>query len=114
MEKDANEVIDQVVLIATTYGIDVIGALVILIVGWMAAGWARRVTEKALGKSQRIDTTLQKFFGSLVRYAVIVFTVLAVLQQFGVHRFHRRNRRTTLLAQVFHQMRRRRTPLAPF
>ncbi|MGB0631174.1 MAG: mechanosensitive ion channel family protein [Alphaproteobacteria bacterium] len=84
MEKDANEIIDQVILIATTYGIDVIGALVILIVGWMAAGWARRVTEQALGKSKRIDATLQKFFGSLVRYAVIIFTVLAVLQQFGV------------------------------
>lgn len=84
MEKDANEIIDQIILIATTYGIDVVGALVILIVGWTAAGWARRVTEKALGKSKRIDVTLQKFFGSLVRYAVIIFTVIAVLQQFGV------------------------------
>ena len=29
---------------------------------------------------------LQRFFGSMVRYAIIIFTLLAVLQQFGVQR----------------------------
>mgnify|MGYP003677670110 CR=1 FL=1 len=40
MEKQADEAIDQVVEIATTYGIDIVGALAILIIGWIAAGWA--------------------------------------------------------------------------
>ena len=84
MDKPTNEVIDQVIMMATTYGFDILGAIAILTVGWIAAGWASRATERALSKAKRIDITLQRFFGSLVRYAVIVFTVLATLQQFGV------------------------------
>lgn len=84
MEKQTNEIMSQVVEIATTYGIDIIGALVILILGWMAAGWAGRATERALARSGKIETMLQRFFASLVRYAIIIFTILATLQQFGV------------------------------
>jgi small conductance mechanosensitive channel len=84
MDKQANEAVDQVIEIATVYGIDIIGALVILILGWMAAGWAGRATKKALSRSGKIDTMLQNFFGSMVRYAIIIFTILATLQQFGV------------------------------
>ena len=77
MDKQANEAIEQIVQIATTYGPDVLGALAILVIGWIAAGWASRATEKALARTRRIDLTLQHFFSSLVRYAVIVFTLLA-------------------------------------
>tara|TARA_R110002072_G_scaffold12070_15_gene53181 strand:+ start:401 stop:1243 length:843 start_codon:yes stop_codon:yes gene_type:complete len=84
MEEQTNEIVDQVVVIATTYGIDVLGALVILIVGWIVAGWAGRTTQKALARTNKIDLMLQRFFASMVRYAVIIFTVLATLQQFGV------------------------------
>jgi len=84
MEKQANEVAEQIIQIVTTYGFDVLGALAILIVGWIAAGWAGRATDRALGKSSRIDLTLRRFFASLVKYSVIVFTVVATLQQFGV------------------------------
>jgi len=84
VEKQTTEVIDQVIEIATNYGVDIIGALAILIIGCMFAGWAGRATERALGKSNKIDVTLQHFFGSLVRYGLIVFTILATLQQFGV------------------------------
>lgn len=84
MDKQANDVADQIIQIATTYGIDIIGALAILIIGWIAAGWAGRTTQKALARSGKIDTMLQRFFASMVRYAVIIFTILATLQQFGV------------------------------
>lgn len=84
MDKQTNEIVDQVVQIATTYGIDIIGALVILILGWMAAGWAGRATERALARSGKIEAMLQRFFASMVRYAIIIFTILATLQQFGV------------------------------
>ena len=33
---------------------------------------------------KKMDVTLQRFFANLVRYSVIVFTVLATLQQFGL------------------------------
>lgn len=84
MEQQANEVAGQIVEVVTTYGLDVLGALAILVLGWIAAGWAGRATDRALGRSSRIDVTLRRFFASLVKYSVIVFTVLATLQQFGV------------------------------
>jgi small conductance mechanosensitive channel len=67
MDKQANEAVDQVIEIETVYGIDIIGALVILILGWMVSGWAGRTTRKALGRSGKIDTMLQNFFGSMVQ-----------------------------------------------
>ena len=84
MGGQTTDVVDQVVTTIAVYGIDAVGAIVILIVGWMAAGWARRITEKTLSRSKKIDATLGTFAGSTVRYGIIVFTVLAVLQQFGV------------------------------
>lgn len=66
------------------WGIKVIAALAILIVGWLAAGWVKGVVAKLLGKSGKVDATLIGFLSSLAKYAVLVFTVVAVLAQFGV------------------------------
>lgn len=77
-------VVEQVYGLLATYGLNVVGALAIIILGFMAAGWARRAVERTLNRSGRADATLTRFFGSLVRYAVIAFVVIAALQQFGV------------------------------
>lgn len=84
MSEDVAETWDLIVGIITTYGLDVVGGIIILIVGWMFAGWASRTVDSLLGKSPKMDETLRKFFASMVRYAVIIFTILAVLSQFGV------------------------------
>ncbi len=74
----------MVVALVTTYGLGVIGAIVILIVGFVIAGWVRGSVKKALSNFKRVDETLRGFFSSLAYYAVIVFTIIAVLSQFGV------------------------------
>jgi small conductance mechanosensitive channel len=84
MPETSSEVIDGIVMIVTTYGLKVIGAIAILIVGWMAAGWARRIVIKTLSRSERVDKMLHGFFGSLVKYLILAVTVIAVLNQFGV------------------------------
>lgn len=50
----------------------------------MAAGWVKRMVIKMCKKSTKIDDTLGAFFSSLARYVVIIFTILAVLDRFGV------------------------------
>ena len=70
--------------VLATYGINVVGALVIIVVGFMAAGWVRRALDRALSRSGKMDATLVRFFGSLVRYAIIAFVIIAALQRFGV------------------------------
>lgn len=91
MEKPAGEfqnhletIIREIVNILTTYGLDVIGAIVILIVGLWFSGRAAKMMARVLTKSRHIDDTLVKFFASFVKYLIIVITIIAVLNQFGV------------------------------
>jgi len=84
MDQQIQDVIQQVYTVLATYGLNVVGALVIIIVGFIAAGWARKTVERAFSRSKRADPTLTRFFGSLVRYAIIAFVIIAALQQFGV------------------------------
>lgn len=65
-------------------GMSIISALIILVLGIWFSGKARQWTISALRRLPNIDATLQGFFGSIVRYAIIIFTLLAVLAKFGV------------------------------
>ena len=84
MPDNANNAIDQVIQAVSTYGLNLVGAIAILIFGYFAAGWAARMTGTALAKTAKVDETIRHFLTSFVRYAVIVFTGLAVLNRFGV------------------------------
>ena len=84
ISQNVQEIIDQVIAVVTTYGLDVFGAIAILIFGWMAAGWGKSATAKALGKIKSVDDMLTGFFSSMVKYAILAFTVVAVLGRFGV------------------------------
>lgn len=78
------ETLNYVMELATGYGLQVVGAIVILIIGWIAAGWARSAADKGLGKVRGMDDTLRYFLSTLVRYTVLAVTVVMVLERFGV------------------------------
>ncbi len=61
----------------------VLGAIVILILGRIFAGWARKFTRRALEKGN-VDETLATFVARAVGILVMAFVILAVLGQFGV------------------------------
>ena len=84
MEQKISEAYQAVIEVVATYGLDILGAIVILVVGMMVAGWAQRATRRALSRVNRLDETLRVFFASIVKYLIIVFVILAVLNQFGV------------------------------
>jgi small conductance mechanosensitive channel len=87
MEQQQEQVLNflnQAVDLAVQYGLDVVGALVILIGGWAVAGWARRKLLRFLDRTPRVDQTLRPVIASVVRYAILVFVLIAVLAQFGV------------------------------
>ena len=67
----------------TTWGIKAVGALAVLIIGWIAAKWIRASLRKALTK-RNVDATLVPFLASMVYYLVLAFVVIAVLGMFGV------------------------------
>ena len=82
--EQAQEYMLLAVELLTTYGLRFLGALIILIIGWTIASKIGNYVRRACEKSKRIDVTLGTFFGSLARYAIITFTVIAVLNQFGI------------------------------
>ncbi len=84
MEDKAAEYTDMATGFAMTYGMNILGALLILIIGSIVAGWAKRVLTKILSKNSKIDITLTAFLSSGVRYIILIFTVIAVLGKFGV------------------------------
>lgn len=62
----------------------VVAAFSILLLGWVVAAWlGRRVVRIGL-KYESLDDTLFNFLGSIVRYVILGFTVLMVLNTFGV------------------------------
>ncbi len=69
--------------LATQWGLQIIGAIVVLLVGRIVAGWARRLTRKALERAE-VDPTLVPFIAKLVYYLLLAFVVIAVLGVFGV------------------------------
>ena len=84
MDQQIQDILQIVYGVLATYGINVVGAFLIIIVGFMVAGWARRALERTLSRSGKMDATLVRFFGSLIRYAIMGFVVIAALQRFGV------------------------------
>ena len=84
MSQELESVTQTAMQLLATYGMSVVAAVVILIVGWIAAGFAYRAILKATLKSARIDDTIGRFFAGVARYSVLIFTVIAVLSKFGV------------------------------
>lgn len=78
-----DNVVDQLVAFATSYGLKIIGAVLILILGRMLAGFARKTTKRLLKKSNA-DEALISFISSLIFILIIVFTVIAALAKFGI------------------------------
>lgn len=64
--------------------LNVIYALGILVIGFLIAGWVRRLIVEQSYKYERLDDTLFTFLGSLARYALIGVTVIVVLARFGI------------------------------
>lgn len=78
------ELYSQVSSLAVQYGLDVLGAVVLLVAGWTVAGWARRSIIRVLDRTPRMDATLKPIIANIVRYLILILVLVAVLAQFGV------------------------------
>ncbi len=61
----------------------VLAAVIIFVVGRMAAGWARRLTRKGLTRGE-VDATLVPFLTKVVYYGIMAVVVIAALNRLGV------------------------------
>ena len=67
----------------TQWGLKVVGAVAVLVIGRMAAGMIRSGVRKAMVKAE-VDVTLIPFVASLVYYLTMAVVIIAVLSLFGI------------------------------
>jgi len=77
------QAIDAIVSLVTNWGIQVVGAIALLIVGRWVAGLVGRSVRRSLERAN-VDAALVPFFGSLAHYIVLAVVVIAVLSLFGI------------------------------
>lgn len=91
MEQQATELIiatrsalDQASALAVQYSFSILGAIILLIVGWVATSLISRWAYEGISRVRGIEETLARFFTNVVRYALLVLVFVTVLAQFGV------------------------------
>ncbi|TCK31685.1 small conductance mechanosensitive channel [Ancylobacter aquaticus] len=76
--------LDQLGNLFILYGLNVLYALAMLLIGWWIAGLVERLVLRGLGSTRRVDSTVAGFLASIARYGILVFVGVAVLQRFGI------------------------------
>ena len=61
-----------------------LGAVAILLLGWIVSAWLQKRVANLGRKNKHLDEMLFDFLASIVRYVVLGFTLLFVLNTFGV------------------------------
>jgi small conductance mechanosensitive channel len=82
-EIDWGDLLEKLVEFGGEWGLKVVGVLVALFAAWIVAGWSRRALIRNLEK-RKFDVTLTRFFGNLVRYAILAGVVIGCLGVFGI------------------------------
>jgi small conductance mechanosensitive channel len=78
-----NRMVETLVEFASVYGLRVVGAILILIIGRIVAGQARRGVRR-LGDARHWDPSLSGFLASLVYFLVMALVLISMLSSFGV------------------------------
>lgn len=74
---------DTWILAWETVGQPVLLALVLIIAVFVVAGWARGITKKACGRA-KVEETLARFLGNMIRYLILIAGGIMILGTLGV------------------------------
>lgn len=83
MQVGAGDLATTVVQTVSTWGLRVLGAVAVLVIGWTVSKWVRRFVRRALERT-RTEPVLIGFLSGLVYYGLLAFVIIAVLNLFGV------------------------------
>jgi len=68
----------------TKYGLDVLGALVILIAGWLVARWTSNAVKRFATRTEHLGPTLAPVLATAARLSVLALAIVATLNKLGV------------------------------
>ena len=80
---DTEQLYTTVTSFLTVWGLQVLGAIAVLVIGWFVARGLQRGARRALAKS-RVDETLVPFLANIVYYGALAIVLVAVLNLFGI------------------------------
>ncbi len=75
--------VQMAVDLVTAWGLKVLAAVVLFVLGRIAAGWARRLVRRALERG-KLDPTLVPFLSGLIYYLILAVVFVAVLGLVGI------------------------------
>ncbi len=81
---DVSAVMEWLKTDGVAFGIDLIAAIIILIVGRIAVGFVVRAIRLGMRKNG-IDKTLETFICNLVKWALMIVVIIAAISQLGIH-----------------------------
>jgi len=74
----------QASTLAVQYSFSILGAFILLICGWVLAGFVSRWAFAGISRVHGIDETLARFFTNVLYYGLLILVFITVLGQFGV------------------------------
>ena len=75
--------VNKVIEFFVAYSFQVVGALIILIAGFIIGKWVANLVEK-LCKKKDLDVTLSGFLASIAKLLVIAFAIIIAMSKFGI------------------------------
>ena len=84
MNEQLNQLIAQLTELLAGYGMNVIGAVLTLVIGFAAASWLSRMADRAMRRAKKIDAVFHPLPGKVIRIVIMIFTLVAVLNRFGI------------------------------
>ena len=84
MESSTDQIIHHVVSVITEYSLNILGAVLILLIGTVAARLMYTWVYVGLSKASGVDDMLRTFSSNVARYIVLIITIIAMLGQFGI------------------------------
>ena len=81
--KQLENVINVATEFIVNYGFQILGAIIVLTIGWYIAKWVAGLVLQLCQKSN-LDITISKFFSNVAKTLVLIFVVIIALGKFGI------------------------------
>lgn len=65
------------------YSFQIVGALIIFIIGWQVARWVGKLILR-LCEKYNLDITLSRFFANVAKYVIVIVTIIVCMGKFGI------------------------------
>ena len=83
MESTADQAVQTIVALVSTWGLRVAGAIAVLVIGRILCGVARKAVRQTL-ESRRVDASLVPFISNFIYFVLLTALVISVLGIFGI------------------------------